>query len=192
MLTRNDIAPDIDRRRFAEVVRTLETTGIIQPRKLGKGRPTLYSQEDAAKIRQTLDCPDTLSNNESNPSGHLSERPDTLSDTPKVDPTLELKAELAKLRDRVESAEQGREKAESTAQVQALHVSELDSRVKDLDEERRNARARISSLETTIKKGKPKGLWERIKLALGVLSGDVAGIPALPETLTTTEKRKAA
>lgn len=189
MLTRNDIAPNIDRRRFAEVVRTLESTGLIQPRRLGKGRPTLYSQEDADKIREAFDCPDTLNNT---PSGHLSERPDTQPDTPKVDPTEPLRAELAELRSRVESAEQGREKAESTAHEQALQVSELDSKVRDIDEERRNARARISSLESTIKKGSPKSVWERVKLALGVLLGDVAGVPALPEIGTSNQGEKAA
>lgn len=51
--------------------------------------------------------------------------------------------------------------------------------IRDLDEERKNARARIARLEA-LTRTKPAGFWGRIRAAFGVLFGHTAAIPALP------------
>lgn len=56
---------------------------------------------------------------------------------------------------------------------------ESDSVVRELDEDRRNARARIARLEELIRT-RPKTMWERVKAAFGVLAGQSSAIPLLP------------
>lgn len=56
---------------------------------------------------------------------------------------------------------------------------ESEGVIRELDEDRKNARARIARLEDLIRT-RPKTMWERIKAAFGVLAGQSSAIPLLP------------
>lgn len=118
-------------------------------------------------------------------------------------PANELRKELEELKNRLDQESQARTQLtnkleeESAARNQEqqeakTQANSLTEQIRDLDEERKNQRARIGSLETTIKKGKPKSLWERIKLAFGVITGTNAAVPALPESISSAAREKAA
>ena len=53
-------------------------------------------------------------------------------------------------------------------------------RIRDLDEERRNARERIARLEEKLHERKPVDFWSRIRSAWQVLRGELKVVPALP------------
>lgn len=150
MKTRQDIAPTVDRRRFAEAVRTLETAGEIRPIRPGRGKAAIFTDGDAEKIREAL-------------AGHTVSGPEV---------------ELSEMRGHLRQLSERMDTERATWEAEQKRAAD---KMRDLDEERKNGRARIARLEATIQKGRPRGILARCRAAFHVLFGRAAAVPLLAE-----------
>ncbi len=194
MLTRLEIAPAVDRRRFAETVRVLTSAGRISPASPAPGRPASFTTAEAEIIAEALGVrtprpdtpqrPDTPSGQASVASGHPAGETATPAELPPA-----LVVELAELRLAIRQAEESRAaEAEQRARESAELRAELDREAHAREaatttallarEEAALTRARIARLER--ERRAPRGLWARVRAAWGVLRGETAAVPALP------------
>lgn len=197
-LTLADVLPDVPRKSRHRYAAALRSAGAVSPVSRGSGLAHAYTQDAAALIRAVADLVRVsgLSIDDAvtrvAPSRDTSDRLDTPRDTPRhtprdteqaaPDPLADLRAQLAeaeaaRIRDREELA--AALKAERADRIQTAE------KLRDLDEERRNARARIARLESERKA--PQTFRDRVRAAWRVLLGRSAAVAALPEQTTASE-----
>ncbi|MEK8022852.1 MAG: hypothetical protein AAB229_03490 [Candidatus Hydrogenedentota bacterium] len=148
--------------------------------------PPVASQPQAASAPALLVEAEPVATTEASPAEIVAARPEIEKVTQELE-TLRRIKEDADRREAEFIAEMSRLKGAIERfrnETASLRVESAEI-IRDLDEERRNARARIARLEA-LTRTKPRGLWGRLRAAVGVLFGRSAAIPALPAPRSLT------
>lgn len=101
-------------------------------------------------------------------------------------------AEIAQIKASVERYRRDSYEQQRTSSIRVeaseARLKYTEERLRNLNEDRSNTRARLANLEDTIRDNAPTNVWERMKAAVGVFLGLSSVVPALPESIHAQEK----